>query len=91
MNPNARHHILAENLASAFVLNAESSAHSTQETSTTGAVFLLVRALHQLGEFGPVTRLAAAQLGMAPAELVEFLPTEDEAADCRELFDSIGG
>ena len=44
MNLNARHHILAENLASAFVLNAESPAHSTQETSTTGAVFQIGRA-----------------------------------------------
>ena len=91
MNPNARHHILAENLASAFVLNAESPAHSAREFTTTGAVFLLVRTLHQLGEFCLVVRLAAAQLGMPPAELVELLPTEDEAADVRELFDSIGG
>ena len=91
MNPNTRHHILAENLASAFVLNAESPAHSAREFTTTGAVFLLVRTLHQLGEFLPVVRLAAAQLGMPPAELVELLPTEDEAADVRELFDSIGG
>ena len=91
MNPNARHHILAENLASAFVLNAESPAYSAREFTTTGAVILLVRTLHQLGEFLPVVRLAAAQLGMPPAELVELLPTEDEAADVRELFDSIGG
>ena len=91
MNPNARRHILAENLASAFVLNAESPAHSSQELTTTGAAFLLVRVLHQLGEFDPVVRLAAAQLGMPPEELNADLPTEDEAADCRELFDSIGG
>ena len=91
MNPNARRHILAENLASAYTLNAESAPHSSQELATTGAALLLVRVLHQIGEFLPVVRLAAAQLGMPPAELVELLPTEDEAADVRELFDSIGG
>ena len=91
MNPNARRHILAENLASAYTLNAESAPYSSQEASTTGAVFLLVRVLHQIGEFDPVVRLAAAQLGMSPEDLNAYLPTEDEAADCRELFDSIAG
>ena len=91
MNPNARRHILAENLASAYTLNAESAPHSSQELATTGAALLLVRVLHQIGEFDPVVRLAAAQLGMSPEELNAYLPTEYEAADCRELFDSIAG
>lgn len=81
-------HILAENLVSAFALNAEAAPDSKMESLTTGAVFALTRVLHQTGEFEAVVTLAASQLEMSPVELVQYLPYDEDAADFRELFES---
>lgn len=82
-------HVLAENLVNIYVLNAESGPDTPMEYMTTGAVFSLVRVLHQIGEFDHVVRLAAAQLEIAPDELASYLPGPEEAADFRELFESV--
>ena len=81
---------LAAQLTDAMLLNFEAEAGSRAEAAATGAVLALVRTIHALDLFDAVTRATAKDLGVTPAELWITLPNADDAADARDLFDSIG-